>query len=380
VKKALLAVAVGLFILSLVVVYRVRAAKNARAAAAHGGDRPLPVRVATAEIEDVPVVVVGLGAVTPLYTVTVRTLVDGRLDKVFFTEGQHVKPGDPLALVDPRPFAVQLQQATAARAKDDATRRDAEITLERDIGLLHAGLASQQQVDDQRAAAAAAAAAVKQDEAQMSGASLNVDYAHINSPIDGVTGMRLVDPGNVVHAVDPGGLVVVTQLDPISVVFTLPEDDLAEVAAAQSRGKPPVTILSRDGANVLARGDLTVIDNQVSSQTATIRLRAVMKNPNRTLWPQEFVKAQLQLDVRRGALVVPAVAVQRGPNGTFVYVVDKSDTAVERDVSASEVEGDRAIVTKGLERGERVVVEGQDQIKPGAKVAPQTPKDREAKR
>jgi multidrug efflux system membrane fusion protein len=371
VRKKLLLSLVGLAAIVAVVLVLVRghSARAARDGEKNGPrDRPVPVTIARAHNEDVPVVVEGLGTVTPLYTVTVKTQVDGRLDKVFFTEGQYVKSGDPLALVDPRPFEIQQAQASAQRAKDMATQRNAGITLNRDAELERQGLVSQQQVDNDRAAVEAAQAAVMADDAQVRAAALNVTYAHIASPIDGVTGIRLVDPGNIVHPADATGLVVVTQLDPIALVFTLPEDDLPRVSEARTKGTPHVTALSRDGTTELGAGDLTVVDNQINQQTATLRIKAQMPNTDKKLWPNQFVKARLLLDVKKGVLVVPAQAIQHGPKGTFVYVVDDAQKAEARDVQADEIEGDRAIITKGLSAGDRVVTEGQAQIKPGSTV------------
>ncbi|HEY2369749.1 MAG TPA: efflux RND transporter periplasmic adaptor subunit [Polyangiaceae bacterium] len=370
-KKPLLLILVTLAAIVavvIVVIVRSHSARAAREGDKGARDRPVPVTVVRAAKEDVPVIVEGLGTVVPLYTVTVKTQVDGRLDKVFFTEGQYVKVGEPLALVDPRPFEIQEAQAAAQRAKDRATERNDEITLRRDAELERQGLVSQQQVDNDRAAVEAAQAAVMADDAQVRAAALNVTYAHIQSPIDGVTGIRLVDPGNIVHPADATGLVVVTQLDPIAVVFTLPEDDLPRVSEARGRGTPHVTALSRDGTTELGAGDLTVVDNQINQQTATLRIKAQMANPDKKLWPNQFVKARLLLDVKKNALVVPAQAIQRGPKGTFVYVVGDADKAQTRDVQADELQGDRAIVTKGLAAGDRVVTEGQAQIKPGSVV------------
>jgi len=352
--------------------------RSRRAAASRDSDktqkeRPVPVSVVTAAVKDVPVYVEGLGSVTPLYTVTVKTQVDGRLDSVSFTEGQLVKKGDPLALIDPRPYQIQIQQGTATRAKDEATRRNAEITLNRDDQLLRQGLQTQQQVDNDRAAVDSTAAAVKQDDATIATAALNLDYAHIHSPIDGVTGIRLVDPGNMVHVADVGGLVVLTQLDPIAVIFTLPEDDLPRIAEARTHGTLKVFAFSRDGSKQLGDGDLTVVDNQISVTTATVKLKAVMANADKKLWPNQFVKTRLLLETKQAVLVVPAAALQHGPKGTFVYVVEEGDKAAERAVVADEIEGDRAIVTSGLKEGERVVVDGQAQLKPGAKVAISAP-------
>ncbi len=373
VKKPLL---IGLISLAaivavvIVVIIRSHSARAAREGDKSARDRPVPVTIVRAAKEDVPITVEGLGTVTPLYTVTVKTQVDGRLDKVSYTEGQYVKQGEAIALVDPRPFEIQEAQASAQRAKDLATQRNAEITLRRDSELSRQGLVSQQQVDNDRAAVDSAIAAVMADEAQVRAAALNVTYAHIQSPIDGVTGIRLVDPGNIVHATDATGLVVITQLDPIALVFTLPEDDLPRVSEARSKGTPRVTALSRDGVAELGSGDLTVVDNQINQQTATLRIKAQMPNPDKKLWPNQFVKARLLLDVKKGALVVPAQSIQHGPKGTFVYVVDDAQKAQMRDVQADEIQGDRAIVTKGLAVGDRVVTEGQAQLKPGSIVQP----------
>jgi membrane fusion protein, multidrug efflux system len=356
---------------AVVLVVRSRRASAARDSDKAQKERPVPVSVSAAAVKDVPVYVEGLGSVTPLYTITVKTQVDGRLDSVSFNEGQFVKKGDPLALIDPRPYEIQIQQGNATRAKDEATRRNAEITLDRDAELARRGLQTQQQVDNDRAALDAAAAAVKQDDATIATAVLNLDYAHIRSPIDGVTGIRLVDPGNMVHAADVGGLVVLTQLNPIAVIFTLPEDDLPRIAEARTHGNLKATAFSRDGATQLGDGDLTVVDNQISVTTATVKLKAVMANGDNKLWPNQFVKTRLLLETKKGVLVVPAASLQHGPKGTFVYVVDDGDTANERTVAADEIEGDRAIVTSGLKEGDRVVVDGQAQLKPGAKVAVQ---------
>ena len=356
-----------------IVIVRGRAARAAQAKDKNSQSRPTPVTIATVDVSDVPVTVEGLGTVVPLYTVNVRTLVDGRLESVAYEEGQMVHKGDLLALVDPRPFEISQQQATAQRAKDVATRDNAAITLNRDAELARQGLQSQQIVDNDRATLNSANAAVSQDDAQINAAALNVHYAHITSPIDGVAGIRLVDPGNVVHAADTTAtLVVLTQLDPITVIFTLPEDVLPRVMEARAKGALQVSAFSRDGSVQLGQGNLTVVDNQINVQTATARLRAQMSNPANKLWPNQFVKAQLLLETKKGVLVIPASALQHGPNGTFVYVVDDKDDATTRDIVADEIEGDRAIVTSGLQKGERVVTDGQAQLKPGAKVSIQT--------
>jgi multidrug efflux system membrane fusion protein len=348
---------------------------SAHAAAAKGGapgaDRPVPVLLAHAATRDVPVTLEGLGTVTAYKTVNVRPQVDGRLDHVVFREGQFVKRGDLLAQIDPRPFEIQLHAAEAALARDSAQLRGAERDLMRYEAVVAKQLIPQQQVDDQRATVEQLRGATQGDQAQIENAKLQLDYARIKSPIDGVTGVRQVDQGNIVHAADATGVVIVTQIDPIAVIFTLPQDDLPRIAAAQGRsGELAVSALSRDGTQALATGKLEVIDNQINTTTATVRLKAIFPNPKHMLWPNQFVKARLAIDVRRGVLVVPAVAVQRGPQGTFAYVVGAGDVAESRPVTVELIEGDQAIISRGLAPGDAVVIEGQNQLRPGAKVVP----------
>jgi multidrug efflux system membrane fusion protein len=343
------------------------AAGERGAGAAAGANRPVPVLLARAVKRDVPITLEGLGTVTAYKTVNVRPQVDGRLDKVVFREGQTVKAGEQLAQIDPRPFEIQLHTAQAALARDQGQLRGAERDLIRYEAVVTKQLIPQQQVDDQRATVEQLRGAVQGDEAQIENAKLQLDYARIKSPIAGVTGVRQVDPGNLVHATDTTGIVVVTQLDPIAVIFTLPQDDLGRVAAAQAAAPLVVEALARDGSQPMAVGKVEVIDNQINTSTATIRIKALFPNPDKKLWPNQFVKARLQLAVRKGALVVPAVAVQRGPQGTFAYVVS-GETAEARPVSVAEIEGDQAILAKGLAEGEAVVIEGQNQLRPGAKI------------
>jgi multidrug efflux system membrane fusion protein len=339
------------------------------------GDRPTPVVVAHATTHDVPLYLDGLGSVTAYKTVNVRSQVDGRLEKVTFREGQAVKHGEMLAQIDPRPFTIMLHTAQAALARDQAQLHGAELNLTRYETVVTQKLIPQQQVDDQRALVEQLRAATQADNAQIENAKLQLDYAHIVSPIDGVTGVRLVDPGNLVHAADTNGIVVVTQMDPIAVLFTLPQDDLPSVSRYLADGALAVEAYSRDGAQLLATGQLGLVDNQINQTTATIRLKAIFPNPanpDRKLWPNQFVKARLRLTVRQGALVVPAVAVQRGPQGTFVYVVGDQRANI-RPVTVDSIEGDQAIVSKGLEPGDTVVIEGQNQLRPGGRVAVREP-------
>ncbi len=346
-----------------------KAAAAAADAAKTASERVIPVLTAPVSQRDVPVTREGLGNVAAFYTVTVKPQVDGRIDQVAFTEGQRVKKGDLLVQIDPRPFAIQLQSAQAALARDQANFTNAKLNLDRYKTLSGQNLIAVQQYTDQAAAAAQADAQVQADQAQIASARLNLDYARITSPIDGVVGVRLVDPGNVVHASDAGGLVVVTQLDPIALLFTLPEDDLMAVTKAMSEGAPAVFALSRGGDQLLGQGTLSVLDNQINQATATIRLKAIFDNSKQRLWPNQFVKARLKLGTRKNAIVIPSVAIQHGPQGTFVYVVSSDSKATPRPIESDAVERDTAIVTKGLSPGEQVVVEGQAQLRPGARVA-----------
>jgi len=332
------------------------------------GPRPAAVVVAKVENRDVPLFLDGLGTVTAFKTVTVRSQVDGRLDSVSFREGQEVKHGTVLAQIDPRPYAIQLRQAEAALARDGAQLQGNQLDLDRYTTVGKNKLIAQQQVDDQHMLVGQLEGAVKSDRALIEQAKLMLDYARIRSPIDGITGVRLVDPGNLVHASDANGIVVVTQIDPIAVLLTLPQDDLPRVTAAMAEHKLAVQALSRDGSVVLATGELLLIDNQINTATATIRLKAVFPNPKRSLWPNQFVKARLMLGSQKNAVVVPAVAVQNGPSGTFVYVVGDDKKANPRPVEVALIESDTAIIAKGVATGETVVTEGQFQLKPGAAV------------
>jgi len=275
-----------------------------------------------------------------------------------------------LAQIDPRPFAIALHQAEAALARDEAQLDGAKRNLDRFVGVGAQHLIPQQQVDDQRALVDQLTGTVASDKAQIESARLNLSYARITSPIAGVTGVRQVDPGNLVSTTDANGIVVVTQMDPIAVLFTLPQDDLPDVSREQAKGKLAVEARSRDGDQLLATGELELIDNLINQGTATMRLKAIFPNPQRALWPNQFVKARLQLTVRKGALVIPAVAVQRGPQGAFVYVVGDDGKAAVHDVAIERIEGDQAIVAKGLTEGDKVVSEGQNQLRPGARVQP----------
>ena len=289
-----------------------------------------------------------------------------------FQEGAAVQKGDVLAQIDPRPFAIQLHQAEAVYARDLAQLKNARVNLGRYTQLSGQNLIPKQQATDQQASVDQLDAQVRADQAAIESAKLSLDYARITSPVDGVTGVRLVDPGNLVRASDAGGLVVVTQIDPIAVYFTVPEDDLPAIQKGMAAGKLSVEAMNRDGSARLATGTLEVIDNQINQATATVRLKALFENKNHVLWPNQFVKARLLVATRKAALVVPAVAVQHGPKGTFAYVVakdGKDEKASARPIEVDVLQGEDAIIAKGLAVGERVVIDGQSRLKPGSKVA-----------
>jgi multidrug efflux system membrane fusion protein len=332
--------------------------------------RAVPVTVAPVARRDVPIYLDGLGSVVASRTVAVRSQVDGRLEAVLFQEGRPVKAGQVLAQIDARPFEAQLHQAEGALARDEAQLTNARLTVERDRQLVAQKLIAQQQLDLDSAAAGQLEGSVQMDRAAIETARLNLEYTRIASPVDGVTGIRLVDPGNVVHPTDQGGIVVVTQLDPVAVLFNLPQDQLAAVTAALARGPLPVDAYSRDGAVLLGSGQLGLVDNQINASTSTIRLKAVLPNPHHALWPNQFVNARLRLETRPGALTVPATAIQRGPSGLFVYVVNADSSVAQRPVALESTQGDLCLLAKGLAEGERVVVDGQNQLRPGARVAP----------
>ncbi len=332
------------------------------------GPRAVPVVAQPVQLEDVPIVLDGLGNVVAYKTVAVRPQVDGRLDKVLFREGQEVHRGEVLAQIDPRPFQIQLHQAQGALARDTATLEGNQHNLDRYTSLRSQKLVADQQVDDQRATVGQYQGSVLVDQAQIESAKLSLDYARITSPIDGFTGVRLVDPGNFVHAADTTGIVVITQLDPIAVMFTLPEDDLPAVAEHLQAGPLSVEVYARDGETRLGTGQLELIDNQINQATATIRLKAVFPNPKHVLWPNLFVKARLHVETRKAALVVPNTVVQRGPRGVFAYVVKPDNTVEARPIEVELIQGELTILRSGLQAGEQVVVDGQNQLKPGAHV------------
>ena len=324
------------------------------------------VDVATAARGDVPEYLEGLGTVQAFYTVTVTARVDGRIDRVAFREGQDVKKGALLVQIDPRPYQAALGVAIATRDKDRAQLENARRDLERYELLAPEDLASKQTVDTQKALIAQLIAQVKGDEAGIDSARTNLDYATITSPIDGRTGIRLVDPGNNVHATDTTGMVVVTQLEPISIIFSLPEESFAQLSAALARGPVTAVALSRDDKVELDQGTVALIDNQIDQTTGTIRVKATLPNTQRHLWPGQFVNVRVQTQMRRQVLTIPASALQRGPDGLFAYAVQADSTVSVAPVTASEPVGDVVVVEKGLAAGDRVVTSNFYRLQPGA--------------
>ncbi len=342
---------------------------NVRAATSQA----VPVSVAIAQSQDLPVYLAGLGSVTPLNTVNIKSRVDGQLASVTFKEGQQVKKGQLLAVIDPRPFEVQLSQAQATLFRDQAQLRDAKLNYERFKGLLQlSGAMSQQQVDTQAATVDQLEGTVRNDQAQIDNAKLQLVYCHITSPIDGRIGLRLVDPGNMVHATDQNPLLVITQLQPITVIFTLPEDQLPSVARHMRNGPLQVEAYSRDDQTKLATGTLLTIDNQIDQSTGTGRLKAAFDNKDNALWPNQFVNVRLLLEVRKNSTVVPAAAIQRGPQGALTYVVNPDKTVEIRPVTVAMTQGNLSAVDQGLSPGDVVVTDGQDKLQAGSKVETRT--------
>ena len=328
------------------------------------------VRVEAAEAKrvDLPVYVNGLGTVQANYTVTVGPRVDGELMKVNFVEGQTVNAGDLLAIIDQRPYQAALDQAKAAKLKDTAQLANAKVDLERYINLAPEEFTSKQTLDTQRALVAQLDAQIAADQAVIDNAKTQLDYTTIRSPIQGRTGIRLVDPGNIVHAANATGIVVVTQVQPISVIFTLPAESLQSVLKAMSGAKLSVDAISRDGKTPLGNGVIGLVDNQIDQTTGTIRIKASFPNKENKLWPGDYVNARVLLQTRKNVVTIPAAAIQRGPDGVFAYVVKADNTVEVRPLVLGEETDGVTVVEKGLQAGERVTTNNQYRLQPNAHV------------
>jgi len=335
------------------------------------GNLVVPVVVATAQHGDLPVYFNGLGTVTAFNTVTVRSRVDGQLTSVAFKEGQFVHEGDLLAQIDPRPFQVQLAQAMGQLAKDQAQRRDAEVNLERFNLLFKEGVIPKQQLDTQAALVGQFDGAIASDQSQIDNAKLQLTYSRITAPISGRIGLRLVDVGNIVHATDTNGLLVITQLQPISVIFSLPQDQLPQVNAKLRSGvQLAVDAYDRDDTAKIASGKLQTIDNQIDLTTGTYKLKSIFANADNALFPNQFVNIHLLVDTKHNLTIVPAAAIQRGPQGTYVYSAGADNTAKIRVVTIAQATGNSVGLSAGLNPGDVVVVDGQDKLQDGTKINP----------
>ena len=333
-----------------------------------GAQGAIPVAVATAEVRDLPVLLNGLGSVEAFNTVAVKSRIDGQLVQVNFKEGQDVKQGDLLAVIDPRPYEVQLSQAEATLFKDQSALKDAKVNLDRFQQLYKDGVVPKQQLDTQDSLVGQLEGSTRADQAQIDNVKLNLVYTRITAPVSGRVGLRQVDVGNIIHAADPNGLVIITQLEPISVIFSLPQDSLQTVSQHMRKGTLSVDAYSRDDQTKLTTGSLTTIDNQIDTTTGTGKLKAVFANHDRSLWPNQFVNIHLLLEVRKNNTVVPTAAIQRGPQGTYVFSVKPDKTADMRPVTVSFSEGNYAAISQGLNPGDTVVTDGQDKLQPGTHV------------
>jgi membrane fusion protein, multidrug efflux system len=339
--------------------------------AAHAaGPRSVSVAIATVQRQDMPVYLTGLGSVVAFNTANLKSRVDGQIMRVLVREGQTVDQGELLIEIDPRPFQVQLEQAQAQLSRDQAQLSDAKLNLARYTTLIPSGSIAQQQVDTQKALVDQLEGTVRNDQGQIDNAKLQIVYCHITAPFRGRVGLRQVDPGNIVHASDSNPMLILTQLQPIAVIFTLPEDQLPSVAQHMKRSTLEVDAFSRDDQTKLAVGKLLTIDNQIDPSTGTAKLKAEFDNKDSQLWPNQFVNADLLLETRKNATVVPTAALVRGPQGTFVYAVKPDKTVEARPVTLSLTQGTTTAIASGLNPGDVVVTDGQDKLQTGSKIEP----------
>ena len=355
-----------------IILYAIKSGGTAARAAGQGPPaqaRGMPVVAAEARQGDINVYMSGLGSVTPLHTVTVKTRVDGQLMKVMYREGQMVTSGSILAEIDTRPFDAQLAQFEGQLMRDRALLENARLDLQRYKELIADDSISKQQYDTQKSLVRQLEGTVKSDQGQVDNAKLQLVYCRVSAPVGGRIGLRLVDPGNIVHATDTTGLAVITQLQPITVIFPVPEDNLPQLLdKIKTGGLLPVEAFNREQTRKLASGRLLTLDNQIDPTTGTVRLKAEFENKNTELFPNQFVNARVLVDTRRAAVVIPTGAVQRGPRGPFVYLVKADQTVAVHPIKVGPSEGDQVAVDEGLSPGDKVVVEGADRLREGSKV------------
>jgi multidrug efflux system membrane fusion protein len=338
-------------------------------ATTHGRNAPQTVNIATIARGDVRVLLDGLGTVTPLATITIRTQINGQLQQVAFTEGQIVHQGDFLAQIDPRPYQVALEQAQGALARDQALLHESEIDLARYRKLLKQDSIAEQQVDTQTSLVRQYQGTVTTDQGAIDSAQLNLAYCHITAPVSGRVGLRQVDPGNYVQTSDTNGLVVLTQLQPISVIFSLPEDDVPQIEKQIAAGATLLVLASdRSDSHLLATGTLATLDNQIDTTTGTVRLRANFDNADHSLFPNQFVNSRLLVETHHGVIVAPGTAIQRGAPGVFAYVVQADNTVALRKLGLGAQDGDKVEVQSGLAEGDKVVTDGADRLRDGMHV------------
>jgi membrane fusion protein, multidrug efflux system len=369
-----LLIAVVASALASVILPRLLQEQSTRAAPERPSVRGIPVVAATAQTGDMAVYLTGLGTATALKTVTVQSRVDGELIDVAYREGQLVHAGDLLAELDPRPFQVQLAQAEGQAAKDEAALENARVDLERYRVLVEQDSAPRQQLDSQAAMVHQLEGTLASDQAQIQSAKLNLTYSKITAPIGGRVGLRLVDRGNMIHAADQKGLVVITELQPIALLFTIPEDSLPQVLPQIRAGRRlHVEAYDRDLKKKIADGSLLSVDNEIDQTTGTVRLKAEFPNRDDALFPNQFVNARLVVETIHGAVIVPSAAIQRSPQATFVYVVKPDNTVETRSVTVQHTEGDKTAIARGVNAGERVVTDGVDKLQQGGPVDVQRP-------
>ncbi|MGA3315913.1 MAG: efflux RND transporter periplasmic adaptor subunit [Candidatus Korobacteraceae bacterium] len=345
-------------------------AKNAKASTPPPA---IPVGVATVKQGDFNVYLNGLGSVEAFYTVSLKTRIDGQIMQVNFREGQDVNKGETLLVIDPRPYEVAMAQAQANLQKDEAQLTNAKAQYERNKVLYEQGVIAKQDLDTLQASFGTYEGTIASDKAAIKNAELNLTYCYIKSPIDGRIGLRQVDPGNYVTASGGTALLVITQLHPIAVIFTIPQDQLQQVRDHMRQGPLEVDAYSSDDQTKLSTGKLLTIDNQIDATTGTVKLKAVFDNPDNNLWPNQFVNAHLLLETRKNAITAPAAALQRGPDGTFAYVVDANNTVQMRQLQVALTQGSTAVIASGLQADDKVVTDGQEKLQVGSRVAPQPP-------